>query len=189
MRASFFSSKNAKVSLSSPPLAFDPFALAIIAPLLFLCYWEAVHTYVGSIATALYRPSAGLFPEQRLVIELTHGMTSDRDKIDTHFSWPRKHFFASTIVLQVIVYCRRGVGSISSNRHVPRWFHCTVFFGAPLTFLHVVKFFFRYNLFLEASQWACFVVTSFSCPYFFGSSFRRPSCIQDSNKLSQLFPP
>ena len=116
-------------------------------------------------------------------------MTSDRHKIDTHFSWPRKHFFASTIVLQVIVYCRRGVGSVSSNRHVPRWFHCTVFFGAPLAFLHVVKFFFRYNLFLEASQWACFVVTSFSCPYFFGSSFRRPSCIHDSNKLSQLFPP
>ena len=139
----FFSSKNARVSLSSPsPLAFDPFALAIIAPFLFLCYWEAVHTYLGSIATALYRPSAGSFPEQRLVIELTHGMTSDRDKIDTHFSWPRKHFFASTIVLQVIVCYRRVVGSISSNRHVPRWFHRTVFFGAPLAFLHVVKFFF-----------------------------------------------
>ena len=104
------------------------------------------------------------------------------DKIDTHFSWPRKHFFASKIVLQVIVCCRRGVGSIYSSRRAPRWFHRTVFFGAPLAFLRVVKFFFRYNLFLEASQWACFVVASFSRPYFFGSSFRQLSYIQDSNK-------
>ena len=34
------------------------------------------------------------------------------DKIDTHISWPRKHFFASTTVLQVIVCCLRGFVSL-----------------------------------------------------------------------------
>ena len=51
------------------------------------------------------------------------------DKIDTHFSWPRKHFFASKIVLQVIACCLRGVGFMSSSRRSPRSFHRTVFFG------------------------------------------------------------
>ena len=37
----------------------------------------AVHTYLGSISAALSLPSAGSFPEQRLRIELTRGMTSD----------------------------------------------------------------------------------------------------------------
>ena len=81
-------------------------------------------------------------------------------------------------------YCQPsscGVGSMSSGR-VVRSFHRTVFLGSPLAFLRVVKFFFRYNLFLEASQWACFVVASFSSPYFLGSSFRQLSYIQDSNK-------
>ena len=105
------------------------------------------------------------------------------DKIDTYFSCTRKHFFASKIVLQVIVCRLRGVGSMSSSR-VVRSFHGTVFFGSPLAFLAVVKFFFRYNLFLETSQWACFVVASFSNPYFFASSFPRLSYIQDSNKLA-----
>ena len=73
------SSKNAKVSFSSPsPSAFFPFALAIIAPFLFLCYLGPVYTYLRSISAALSRPSAGLFPEQQLVIELKRGMTSDR---------------------------------------------------------------------------------------------------------------
>ena len=104
------------------------------------------------------------------------------DKSDTYFSWTRKHFFASKIVLQVFVCCLRGVGSMSSSR-VVRSFHGTVLFGSPLAFLRVVKICFRYNLFLEASQWACFVVASFSRPYFFGSSFRQLSYIQ-----LQLFP-
>ena len=103
------------------------------------------------------------------------------DKIDTYFSWPRKHFFPAKIVLQVIVCCLCGVGSMSSSR-VVRSFHRTVFFGSPLAFLSVVKFFFRYNLFLEALQWACFVVASFSSPYSFGSFFRQRSYMQDSNK-------
>ena len=34
------------------------------------------------------------------------------DKIDTHISWPRKHFFASTTVLRVIVCRLRGVASL-----------------------------------------------------------------------------
>ena len=50
---------------------------------------------------------------------------------------------------------------LSSSRCIPRSFYRTVFFGEPPAFLRVVKFFFRYNLFLEASQLACFVVTSF----------------------------
>ena len=64
----------------------------------------------------------------------------------------------SKIVLRVIVCCLRGVGSMSSSRRVPRSFHRTIFFGATLVFLRVVKIFFRHILFLEASEWACFVV-------------------------------
>ena len=37
-------------------------------------------------------------------------------------------------------------------------------------------------LFREASQWAWFVVASFSCSYFFVSSFRRLNYIKDSSK-------
>ena len=37
------------------------------------------------------------------------------DKLDTQISWPWKHFFASKIVLRVIVCCLRGVGSMSSR--------------------------------------------------------------------------
>ena len=33
----------------------------------------------------------------------------------------RKHFFASKIVLRVIVCCLRGVGSMSSSRPIPRF--------------------------------------------------------------------
>ena len=43
------------------------------------------------------------------------------DKIDTQISWPWKHFFASKIVLRVIVCCLRGVGSMSSSRRIPRF--------------------------------------------------------------------
>ena len=40
------------------------------------------------------------------------------DKPDTQISWPWKHFFASKIVLRVIVCCLRGVDSMSSRvRH------------------------------------------------------------------------
>ena len=124
--------------------------------------------HVSRLDFRLSLPSErGLIPEQRLVI-------------DTYFSWTRKHFFASKIVLQVIVSCLRGAGSMSSSRRAPRSFHGTVFFGAPLAFLRGVKFFFPYILFLEASQKACFVVASFSSPYFFGSSFPRLSSFPPS---------
>ena len=49
----------------------------------------------------------------------------------------RKHFFASKIVLRVIVCCLRGVGFMSSSRHIPR-FIVLFFFGAPLAFLRGV---------------------------------------------------
>ena len=106
--------------------------------------------------------------------------------MDTYFSWTRKHFFASKIVLQVIVCCLRGVGSMSSSR-VVRSFHRTVFFGSPLAFLPVVKFFFRYNLFLEASQWACFVVASFQD--LTSSVLLFVNWATYKTAISQLFPP
>ena len=124
-------------------------------------------------------------PSERLVIELTRGMASASGQ--NRYSL----FMAPQTLL-----CFENVSSVycllSSWRrfHVfeswsaPRSFHRTVFFGAPQAFLRVVKFFFRYNLFLETSQWACFVVASFSNPYFFASSFPRLSYIQDSNKLA-----
>ena len=43
------------------------------------------------------------------------------DKIDIQISWPWKHFFASKIVLRVIVCCLRGVGSMSSSRRIHRF--------------------------------------------------------------------
>ena len=169
------SPKNAKVSLSSPsPSAFFPFALAIIAPFLFLCHLGPVHTYLGSISAALSSPSAGSFAEQRLVIELTRGMTSDRGQNGYLL-------FTDPQTLLRFENCSSSFCLLSSSR-VVRSFHGTVFFGSPLAFLRVVKICFRYNLFLEASQWACFVVASFSRPYFFGSSFRQLSYIQDINK-------
>ena len=74
----------------------------------------------------------------------------------------RFHLFESSCPSLVSSYCfLRGTPGLSSCREI----------------------FFRYNLFLEASQWACFVVASFSRPYFFGSSFRQLSYIQ-----LQLFP-
>ena len=43
------------------------------------------------------------------------------DKINTRISWPCKHFFASKIVLRVIVCCLRGVGSMSSSYRILRF--------------------------------------------------------------------
>ena len=43
------------------------------------------------------------------------------DKMDTRISWRCKHFFASKIVLRVIVCCLRGVGSMSSSGRIPRF--------------------------------------------------------------------
>ena len=40
------------------------------------------------------------------------------DIIDSHISWPWKRYFASKIVLRVIVCCLRSVGSMSSSRRV-----------------------------------------------------------------------
>ena len=47
------------------------------------------------------------------------------DIIDSHISWPWKHFFASKIVLRVIVCYLRSVGSMSSSRRVLRSCHRT----------------------------------------------------------------
>ena len=81
------------------------------------------------------------------------------DKITTRISWPCKHFFASKIVLRVIVCCLRGVGSISSSRHIPRF---------------IVLFYSRHRwLFFVVSLWAYVVVASFLCLRVVGSSFRR----------------
>ena len=81
------------------------------------------------------------------------------DKIDTRISWPCKHFFASKIVLRVIVCCLRGVGSMSSSRRIPRF---------------IVLFYSRHRwLFFVASLLAYVVVASFLCLRVVGSSFRR----------------
>ena len=60
--------------------------------------------------------------------------------------WPWKHFFASKIVLQVIVCCLHGVGSMSLSRHIPRF----IVLGHRW-------------LFFVASLWAYVLVTSFLC--------------------------
>ena len=81
--------------------------------------------------------------------------------------------------------CSSSYCLLSSRRRVPLSFHRTLFFGAPLALLRVVKFFFRHILFLEASQKACFVVASLShFPCVFGSSFRQLRYIQDSDKTT-----
>ena len=81
------------------------------------------------------------------------------DKIDTQISWPWKHFFASKIVLRVIVCCLRGVGAMSSSRRIPRFI---VLFSSGHRWL-----------FFVSSQWAYVVVASFLCLRIVGSSFRR----------------
>ena len=81
------------------------------------------------------------------------------DKIDTRISWPCKHFFASKIVLRVIVCCLRGVGSMSFSRSIPRF---------------IVLFYSGHRwLFFVGSLWAYVVVASFLCLRVVGSSFRR----------------
>ena len=81
------------------------------------------------------------------------------DKIDTQISWPWKHFFASKIVLRVIVCCLRGVGSMSSSRRIPRFI---VLFSSGHRWL-----------FFVASLWAYVVVASLLRLHVVGSSFRR----------------
>ena len=81
------------------------------------------------------------------------------DKINTRISWPCKHFFASKIVLRVIVCCLRSVGSMSSSPRIPRF---------------IVLFYSRHRrLFFVGSLWAYVVVASFLCLRVVGSSFRR----------------
>ena len=80
--------------------------------------------------------------------------------------------------------CSSSYCLFSSRLRVSLSFHRTLFFGAPLALLCVMKFFFRHILFLEASQWACFVVASLSCPCVFGSSFPRLRYIQDTDKTT-----
>ena len=81
------------------------------------------------------------------------------DKIDTRISWPCKHFFASKIVLRVIVCCLRGVGSMPSSPGIPRF---------------IVLFYSGHRwLFFVGSLWAYVVVASFLCLRVVGSSFRR----------------
>ena len=80
------------------------------------------------------------------------------DKIDTRISWPWKHFFASKIVLRVIVCCLRGVGSMSSSSRILRFI---VLFCSGHRWLFVL-----------ASLWAYVVIASFLCLRVVGSSFR-----------------
>ena len=80
------------------------------------------------------------------------------DKIDTQISWPCKHFFASKIVLRVIVCCLRGVGSISSSRRIPRF---------------IVLFSSGHRRLFLASLSAYVVVASLLYLRVVGSSFRR----------------
>ena len=57
------------------------------------------------------------------------------DIIDSHISWPWKHFFTSKVVSSsylVIVNYVRNVGSMSSSLRVLRSCDGIVFFGAPL---------------------------------------------------------
>ena len=79
--------------------------------------------------------------------------------MDTRISWRCKHFFASKIVLRVIVCCLRGVGSMSSSPGIPRF---------------IVLFYSGHRwLFFVGSLWAYVVVASFLCLRVVGSSFRR----------------
>ena len=80
------------------------------------------------------------------------------DKIDTQISWPWKHFFASKIVLRVIVCCLRGVGSMSSSRRIPRF---------------IVLFYSGHRRLFLASLSAYVVVASLLYLRVVGSSFRR----------------
>ena len=80
------------------------------------------------------------------------------DKIDTQISWPCKHFFASKIVLRVIVCCLRGVGSMSSSRRIPRF---------------IVLFYSGHRRLFLASLSAYVVVASLLYLRVVGSSFRR----------------
>ena len=109
-------------------------------------------------ATALHSP---FIPSAPTVFNFTIPMVWRQigDKIDTQISWPWKHFFASKIVLRVIVCCLGGVGSMSSNRHIPR---LIVLFSSGHRWL-----------FFVASLWAYVVVASFLCLRVVGSSFRR----------------
>ena len=87
-----------------------------------------------------------------------YGVTSGKKK-ETQISWPWKHFFASKIVLRVIVCCLRGVGSMSSSRRIPRF---------------IVLFSSRHRwLFFLESLWLYVVVASFLCLRVVGYSFRR----------------
>ena len=78
------------------------------------------------------------------------------DKIGTQISWPWKHFFASKIVLRVIVCCLRGVGSMSSSSRTPCFI---VLFSSGHRWL-----------FFVALLWAYVVVASFLCLRIVGSS-------------------
>ena len=71
----------------------------------------------------------------------------------------QKHFFASKIVLRIIVCCFCGVSSTSSSRRMPRFI---VLFSSGHRWL-----------FFLASLWAYVVVASFLCLRVVGSSFRR----------------
>ena len=89
------------------------------------------------------------------------------DKIDTQISWPWKHFFASKIVLRVIVCCLRGVGSMSSSRRIPRF---------------IVLFDSGHRRLFLASLSAYVVVASLLYLRVVGSSFRRLRYVLDSGK-------
>ena len=151
----FFSSKYAKVSFSSPPSAF--FFLLLLILLLFSSYFAtkvpSTRIYiVGSISAALSGLSAGSFPEQRLVIEQTRGYgVRSWAKLILTFHGPANTSSFRKLFFKLLSAILVRVAQVPQSCRVPRSFHRTVFFGAPLAFLRVVKVFFRSNLFLEAS--------------------------------------
>ena len=140
----FFSSKNAKVSFSSfssvGVLSFSPwYYFSFSLPLLLRS-----RPHVPRFDFRLSLLSERGFISRAAAgnqVNTWYDLRSCTKSIIAFHAWLRKHFFASKIVLQVIVCFRRGVGSMSSSRRVPRSFHRTVFFGAPLAFLRVVKCF------------------------------------------------
>ena len=88
------------------------------------------------------------------------------DIIDSHISWPWKHFFTSKVVSSsylVIVNYLRSVGSVSSSRRVLRSCHRIVRSSGH-----------RWPFFESSIPFdGCYVLASFSCLRVVLFSFRR----------------
>ena len=100
-------------------------------------------------------------------------------KIDTHFSWPCKHYFASKIVLQVIVSCLRGEGSMSS---CPSFVSSYCFLRGTAGLSSCREIFLSLYPFPRGVAMSLFRRCVIFKSFIFGSSFPRLSYIQDSNR-------